>query len=153
MASLLGIKFHTAHFFDTSGQFIASYRFKISTKWGIKEKIFKYKYGTYNIKPNASNQRLIYFPYLVDHVIYFYTIGNPDPLIISHDMKPLINAYDYNVQLETKILTELNKVRQSGLMALLTPRNIIIGIIILVAVFYFASGGDISSLTSSGGSP
>lgn len=145
MAGLTGIKLHTALFFDLRGEYIGSKLIKASSKWGIKKKTFTYGTGTYNINCNASRSRTIYFPWLFDHLTYYYTIGNSDPLYIKHNIAPLMRADDYNVQLESKVLRDLNKVRQGGLAALLTPKNIIILLIIIAIVYYFSSGGSLNA--------
>jgi hypothetical protein len=151
MASLLGIKLHEGLFFDKSGRYLGSKLIKASTKWGLSKRTFEYKGGSYNVKWKVSRAEMCYFPWFFDRIQYYYQIGNPDPLDVKTVIKPLMNADDYNVQLESKILRELNKVRIGGLAALLTPRNIIIGLIIIAAIIYFASGGTL--IGTEGGTP
>lgn len=143
MVSLLGIKIHEAYFYDKAGHFIGSKIIKISSKKGISKKVFEYKGGSYNIKPNVSRAEVCFFPYFVDRIQYNYTQGNPDPLAVRPILEPLMNADDYNVQLESKILRDLNKVRQGGLAALLTGRNLIILLMVIGAIIYFATGGEL----------
>lgn len=144
MGSLTGLKLHVAQFFDVRGKFIGTKTFKFSSKWGLAKRTFVYRGGTYNVNSEVSRSEISTFPYLVDHVYYFYTMGNPDPLEVRHQFKPLVRSEDYNIQLESKVLRDLNKVRQGGLAALLTPQNIIIALIIIGIILYLTTGGSIT---------
>ena len=142
--SLFGFKIHSAIFYDLRGCFIGVQRIKIGKGEGLVEKTFKYKGGSYNIKPDSSRSRRVYFPYLFDYYDYIYIVGNPDPLKIQTNIQPLMSAEMYNIQLESKVLRDLNNVRQDLLSQLLTPRNLIILVLIVGAIIYFVSGGSVS---------
>jgi hypothetical protein len=145
MASLFGYKIHVANFYDNSGSYIGSHVFHKSFKLGIPKKSFSYNSGTYHIKPLESTRfKTSFFPYFFDYYFYDYRYDNPDPIKKNLSFKPVINASDYHTLLESKRLVELNKVRQSGLSDLLTPRNIIIGLVLIAVVYYFYSGGSLT---------
>lgn len=145
MASLLGLKFHTALFFDKSGVYVGKKIFKFSSRWGIRKKTFTFKDGEYNIKPDISRAYYTTFPYLFDTIIYIYNVEHSDPLEVKTAMLPKMTPQQYNIMLESKILRDLNKVRQGGLAALLTTRNIIIILLIIGAIIYFSMGGTLTS--------
>lgn len=113
------------------------------TKFKRKEGFFTKKKKSYTIDlKNASH--FIKRGLLIDRVYYFYPLNNPSPLLLDKKCEPIMNADAFNSLLETKVIREINKLDKTGLSELLTPRNIIIGLIILGAVYYFATGGKIT---------
>lgn len=131
-------KTQRALFFDENGDYLGSKTFKRS------EKIFKYKKNSYNIDLKYSSFRNInVIPILWDRKDYYYNIGNSNPVLIDKKSEPIINPELYNIMLETKVARDLNDLSRKGLADFLTPRNILIGLIVVGAIIYFASGGSL----------
>lgn len=72
---------------------------------------------------------------------YFYPIKSPHPLSFSNKSSKLILDSDmFNTQLESKVARDLNRLSDNTLTDLLTTKNIIIGSIVLFAVYLLATG-------------
>lgn len=132
------IKLYYALFFDDNGEFIKRIKFK------RKDRVFTYERKKYNVEiQNATfypKRFLIFFK----SYFYFYNINNPSPLSFEKVVEPVINPELYNIMLETKVARDLNDLHKDFLGKLLTPRNIFIGIILVIAIIYFAQGGSIT---------
>lgn len=136
MANLTGIKRYWAWFYDDRGEFIGKSRF---SKYDSK---FKFKNKQFNvIRDKATEVKLDYV--LWEKRVYQYNINNPNPFILDKKHEPIINSEVYNIHLETKIIKDLNDLSKSGLSALLTPRNIIIALILIGIITYVATGHKI----------
>lgn len=108
---------------------------------------FEFNGGTYNIKWDCKT---FFFRanFFNKYKYFFYTLGNPDPIEYdkeNNNFKTNFNADQYSVMLKTKIAKDLNNIGK-GISNLLTPKNLIIGLGILVVVYYFMSGGSLTAL-------
>lgn len=142
MASLTGFKRHYAFFFDRSGQYVGRKNFKNSFFPGIKEKIFNFRDGAYNIKPFAS--RVKFSSLLSDKFFYIYDIENPDPLFVSNGFIPMMSPRTYNDLLESNLINDLNKSRRDPLKKFLNPKMLIIALVVICGLVYFLSGGSLT---------
>lgn len=138
------LKTHVALFYDSSGSFVGSKRICTSFSIGIKQKTFNFNKGTYNVKPFVSRSRVTPFPYFFsDYYFYVYQLNNPDPVQLDEKCLPSFNAFIYRDLLESNLVNDLNKSRRNTFGNLLTPRNILIVVIVLGIVYYFSSGGTL----------
>ncbi len=72
---------------------------------------------------------------------YFYNLKNPFPLRIKTEyLEPKVDSEFLNIQLENKVARDLNRLGDRGLLSLLTPRNIIIGLVGLFILWLVGSG-------------
>jgi hypothetical protein len=122
-----------ALFYDDKGEFITRHRI------GRWEKIFKYKNKSFNVIEDEATITEIKGLWH-DRYYYHYNINNPNPMRLKKVAEPIINSDIYNVQLETKVARDLNDLAKTGLSALLTPRNIIIAIVIIGILVYLLTG-------------
>lgn len=134
---------YKALLFDDKGEHLDIVGFK------RKSDIIAYAHGTnarkFNYIPDNCSyweKRGIFF----NKRYYFYNVNNPNPYIFKKTAEPVINSKIYRVMLDTKVAQDLNKLASGGLAQYLTPKNIIIGLIILGVIIYFASGGTISNI-------
>lgn len=105
-------------------------------------KNFNYKDGLYNI--NFDHNSGIKIKTFWKRYKYFsYQLGNPDPINYNNVNNISMTSEKYNIIFKTEIAKKLNDINENKLLALLTPRNLVIGLIVIVAIGYFASGGTI----------
>lgn len=128
---------YKAIFYDDKGNYAGIKGFN------RKEKSMDYGKGTYNIDLNCSYfDRKAFFH---DKRYYYYSLNNPNPVLMNKKAEPILNSESYNIMLKTKVLRDLNELSKgSGLGDLLTPRNIIIGLAIIGIIIYFATGNKIT---------
>jgi hypothetical protein len=141
--SWLGLARHRAVFFDDSGNFVGTKCFKwtFSDSFGISKKSFTYKGGEYNC--NAYSSRAIVDHFFVNEYTYFYNVNNPDPFRLSSFARPIMSPSIYKKRLNNQFIEQLHKAGNQSLSSFLTPKNIIVGIIVLGVIYYIISGGDI----------
>jgi hypothetical protein len=127
---------HCAVFFDVQGRPIGKKRLDYS------QPTFIFMKGGYNFKPLKSSFFKI-TNILSTTKYYFYHLGNPNPLCLSYvPVSIVMSAEDYGTLLETDILRKLNDLSKENLLSkLLTPRNIIIGLVIIAAIYWMATHG------------
>jgi hypothetical protein len=125
--------------FDDNGDFVNCIRFK------QKDSTIKFEKRQYNIildKASHFNRKGLFH----DKRFFFYNLNNPNPILINKKIEPIFSSKLYNIMLETKVATDLNNLADGGLGQYLTPRNIIIGIIVIGVIIYFTSGGTLTTL-------
>ena len=71
---------------------------------------------------------------------YFYNLENLFPLKIEQSINPQIDSDFLNVQLENKVARDLSRTGGNFLQNLLSPRNIIIGVILAFVIYVLATG-------------
>lgn len=141
---------HKAVFFDDNGVCVGQKRLKYS------DSTFVFQGRGFNFMPlNSSFFKVVNI--FSKTKFYFYNINNPMPLLIKKSIDPVVNSEAYGVFLRTDILKKLNDLsKKNWLSELLTPRNMIIALILIVVIWFFASGHSLSELSSvlsnSGGS-
>lgn len=124
-------KLHFAVFFNENGEYI-------TTKYISKtKKKFNYKNKTYNIRRKEAS----YFErkgIIYDRRYYFYNIGNPDPFKLTKPKKIILDPEQYNTILKTKVMKDLNTVKNPILQKLDTKTVIFIiaGIGIIGYIIY-----------------
>lgn len=107
-----------------------------------------YKKGRYFINLSASYIEWTVIPFLWKKIRYFYNVNNSHPITLDKRAEPPISPELFDVMMETKLARDLNNLSKSGLGELLTPRNIIIAIVVVGIIIYLATGGSLW-----GGSP
>lgn len=128
----------TATFYDDKGEYLGKKNFSKKAK--------NFEYGTsknkglYNVILNASFRETSIFPLLWKRRTYFYNISNSNPLVLNKKAEPLLSPEMYFIQIKTEIAKKLNDLAKTGFLEYLTPRNIIIGIVVLVLLYFIASG-------------
>ena len=131
--SITNITKRIAVFYDDKGEEIGKKSFSKT------DKTFKYKGRSYNNYHDEATFTTIKRWYW-DIELYHYNINNPNPMVINKKVEPILDSETYNVMLETKVIRDLNNVGAKGLLANITPLQIIIGVVILVVVYLFATG-------------
>ena len=131
-------KVYKAVFFDDRGEQVGT------KKFDRKDAHFKYNDGAYNIAIKESTMFEVK-GFFFDKRYFQYNLNDPNPILLDKKREPIINARLYNINLETKVARELNDLDKSDFERLFTFKNIIIVLAILGAVYYFASGGKITS--------
>jgi hypothetical protein len=122
----------------------------------IKEKsnTFLYDEGTYNVKRNKVIP-LKSKSFMFDHHLYFYNVGNADPLGFkkgtSPEWSPILEPKVYNILLEAEIIKKLNTV-DSGFLKNLKPIYII-GVVVFIGILYYlyttgAFGGGVAEVVN-----
>lgn len=138
--NITGIKNYWAYFYNDRGEYVGRKSFS------QKERTFKYGNRSYNIiLKEGTETKFDYF--LWERRIYYYNINNPNPIKMDKKAEPILDAEVYNQFLETKVIKDLNDI-SSGLGQYLTPRNIIIGIIIIGVLIYVGTGHSLLPNTS-----
>lgn len=122
-----------AYIFDQNGKLHGRVRFS------KQDKTFKYGKGTYNIDiENGSvieTRRWFGKIYLIE---YFYNISNPNPILFDKKNEPILNPELYDSMLETKVAQELNSLSNDGFSKYLTPRNMLIAVVVIALLFYLS---------------
>lgn len=158
---------HIAWFFNSRGEYDGSKRFKPS------KDNFKYGDGSYNIDiKNGSDVENMIIPLLLKKKRFFYNVNYSNPLNLKQFTKeelqtaiaqsnknnknddfivPPITPELYNINLETKVARDLNDLAKGNLFNFIKehPAVIFIGIIGLVALWYFGSGHTLNGLFGS----
>lgn len=123
--------------FDDNGVFIDI------VKIPKQEPYFGKKHKSYNVMDKEAS----FFKMkglIIDKIYFLYNINNPNPYKVDKKCEPIMNSDAYNSMLETKVIRDMNKLEKSPISDLLTPRNIIIGLVVIGAIIYFATGGKIT---------
>ena len=129
---------YKAIFYDDRGEYIGT------KKFDRKEAHFKYNDGAYNI--SIKDSTMFEVKGLFFNKRYFqYNLNDPNPILMDKKREPIMNARLYNINLETKLAKQLNDLDKGDWEKLFTFKNIVIVLAILGAVYYFASGGKITS--------
>lgn len=120
--------------FDDDGYYVKTIKINKSSKT-FKDKINRYNIDILN--GSYSVEKRLFF----DRKYYYYNQNDPNPLRIDKKSIPILSPELYNIELETHVARQLNNFGRNKLLALLTPRNLIIlGIIIVVGVFFLKGG-------------
>ena len=136
LVNILDKKKYRAIIFNNNGEQIATLPIKRDAKtftWNKKTYITDFENNTY-FKRNNFFKTFKYF---------FYNINEPKPINLNGLGNPKFDTELFNTLLETKVVNDLNSANRKGLSELLTPKNVIIGIILLVIGYYFLNGGTI----------
>lgn len=126
---------HLAWFFDGKGEFHGHKTFNKN------QKTFQYGEGSYNIDiENSSIVESMVIPFIWRRRRYFYNIKYSNPLKLSSTTnEPSISPELYNANLEIKLAKELGDLAKGFLAKLLTPRNIIIALILFGIIYWFGT--------------
>lgn len=123
------MKIYRALFFDERGKFLKS------KKFNPLKQLIQFKDKTYNIDlKNASYIEEKNF--FNTRYTYFYNISNPNPLILDKKADAILNPELYNVMIETRVTQKLNDLYKSSLSDWLTPRNILIFLIVAGILYW-----------------
>lgn len=125
---------HKALIFDAQGHFIGIKNID------YKEESFVFKNRIFNFLPGeASFFKLRYWFSTTKY--YFYNFDNPMPICLDGENKSVINPIAYKRILETDLIKKLNDLARNNFLSwLLQPKVLIILVIIIGAVWFFASG-------------
>lgn len=74
----------------------------------------------------------------------FYYIGNSNPLRLGAKLEPDLTPELYNTMFTSKVAQDLNNFSKKGLEFLKDPKIIIMILITIAAIWYFASGGTLT---------
>jgi len=127
---------HKALFFDSQGIFIGKKRLNYS------QPTFIFQKKGYNFVPlKTSSFKITSIFSIIKY--YFYHLDNPNPLVLSEVITPVVmNADEYGSLLETDVLRKLNDLAKDNLFSkLFTPRNIIFGLVIIGIVYWVSTHG------------
>jgi len=131
------VTFNYARLHDAKGMHIKDVYFQ------SEQETFKYKDNAYNIRlkdVTYTEQKGLIFK----KRFYYYNINHTEPLILTAPIHSIIEPKLYNVMLETSQAQKLNDLSKKGLLSLLTPKVIIIGLVAIGVIIYLASGGSIA---------
>lgn len=130
------IKTKEAWFFDEKGDWHGKKHFSKHSK------TITYGKGSYNIDfKRMSYKRVVMLPGLWEKRVYFYNTSNSNPILIDKKSEPIMSPELYDIQLKTKVARELNDLANEGLLSkILTPKNIAIGIVLIVVIWFISSG-------------
>lgn len=131
------IKRKKAVFFDENGEH--------EKTTSIKKNSSTLNYGkkTYIVNEKASRLRTEGLIFITD--FYFYNVKKEEPLYLSRKQKNVLKPSNLYTIIESDFAYKLSKVAMANdLSKLLTPKNMLIGLGVLVAIIYFASGGTIT---------
>jgi len=135
--SLFG-KTRLACFYDDKGEYLGKIKF---SKW---DNLIKTKKRTYNvIREKATITKIKGF--FKDKEYTHYNVNNPNPILLDKTTRPILDAEVYNVQLETKVMRDLNNLSKKSLSDLLTPATIIIIVIVIGVSIYLLTGNSLTT--------
>lgn len=133
---------YIAQFFDEKGRYIGK---KFLGFFIRNKKTFQYGgkkgRGTYNIDiENCSETSKMVLPFLLRRHEIFYNIAFSNPYKFTKDpnIQPPIDPHNYDVQMESKVLEDLNNHVKPKMK--LNIKVLIIGLGLLVVVYLVASG-------------
>lgn len=121
-------------FWDENGEYLGKQPFK------RHQKEFKFKNGTYLVKLKEGS----YFErkgIFINKRYYLYNIKQSHPIKMNNKSNHYIDPEDFSTLLETNQLKKLNDVNKKGLQDLLTPKNIIIAIVVIAGFVLLSTGG------------
>lgn len=131
------IIFNSAIIFDDTGRFLYRIKFKNN------QSVVTYDERSYNINTKASHKET-HFRFFVNFVFrdYYYSLNDPNPLILDKKCEPIYDARMYNKTLFTKVLTEANNMVRPAWMNLISfpiIAAVFIGIVLIMIVlgYYF----------------
>lgn len=131
------ILINKAIIFDDTGRFL----YGISFKYG--QDILSYQERSYNINTKASYKESKFW--FITFRDYYYSINDPNPILLDKRREPIYDARMYNRSLLTKVLTEANNMLKPAWMSLFTAPvviSLIMGfIVILIVIGYYSTGG------------
>lgn len=130
---LLELKTRIAIFFDPTGEIHGKKTFN-------KNDNFIY-YGNKAYVVDLKTPSVLKIGGLIwNKYFYFYNTENVEPIQIKNKFKSSLNPETFYIMLKTETGRKLNNISNSlALGNLLTPRNIFIALIVLVAIFYLLS--------------
>lgn len=126
-----------AWFFDAKGEYHGSKSFSKHAK------NFKYGVGSYIVNLKATNKRDKPIIALWHRRTFYYNLDNPNPLILDKKGEPLIDPEALNINLETKVLRDLNDLANDNFSKYITPKNIILGLVVIGLIIYLATGNKL----------
>lgn len=130
---------YRAFFFDEKADYHGRAKFKKN------QSTFKYGKGAYNVDlKNGSywEDRPLFVP-LWKRKTYLYPVNSSNPYRLDGKQQPPISPELYNINLETEIAKKLNDLSKKGFSEYLTPKNIIIALVLLGGYLYLHSKGTI----------
>lgn len=129
---------HKALFFDRQGHYVGIKK----VRW--YEESFAFKDRLYNFLPDKASYFKLKF-WFSSVKYYMYNYDDPNPICLDGENKPVLHPEAYKRILETDLIKKLNDLPNQGLLSfLLQPKVLITLIVIIGAVWYFASGGTVS---------
>lgn len=127
---------HVATFWDSQGHYVGRKRLDYNSP------TFTFLGRGYNFIP------LLYSSFKDKDFLgfikyYFYNLDNPDALQLRQKIEPAtLNSFDYGTLLKSDAIIKINNLtKQNWLLSLLTPVNIIIGIVIIGVIYWVSTHG------------
>lgn len=81
---------------------------------------------------------------------YFYNIENSNPILLNGENKGIIDPVAYKRILETDLIKKLNDLSKSNFLAwLMRPKVLLIVIVAILVIYYFASGHTLQGASNS----
>ena len=127
---------YIAVFFDKNGNYYGK------TIIDRAEKTFKYNKNRYVIMLEESKMKIKGL--IRDKYYFFYNIENEFPLRLEKTPNTLIEPELLNVTIENKFAQDLARAGSGGLDWLKDNKMIFIGVAVVIAIIYFATGGTIA---------
>lgn len=129
---------HIAVFYDNHGTYLGQKKLK------YQERFFSYKGNAYNFIPEKSTwfKRVGIF---TKTKYYHYNIFDAMPLVLDKKCQPLMHNDTYKAILDSDLVKKLNPKNTSLLDLIGGWKGAIVILIIGAAIYYFASGGTLTS--------
>jgi hypothetical protein len=124
-----------AVFYDDKGEYLGKKGF---SKW---DSLIKTKTKTYNVLKDKASITKIKSIWR-DKEYTHYNVNNPNPFLFDKKGEPILDAEVYNVQLETKVMRDLNNLSKEGFK--ITPLMIIIGVVVVGIAIYLLTGHSVT---------
>lgn len=128
---------YKAWFWNEAGIFEDS---RTITKKERNEGRFKKDKKIYIYDSNASYKDSKFIPFIKKR-FFFYNIKEIKPINMKTEKVSAIEPELLHVMLETEVAKQLNNVDKKGLKDLFTGRNILIGIVGIIAFIFIMNGG------------
>lgn len=127
------ILLNKAIIFDDTGRYLYKKSFASS------QKVFSHNERSYNVNTKASYKETRFF--FITMREYYYSLDDPNPLVLDKKCQPIYDASMYNKSLLTKVLTEANNMKKPAWMSIFNPAvigTITMGtIVMMVVIGYF----------------
>lgn len=136
LINFLDSKKYYAIIYNTNGEQIGLYKLKRD----MKNFTFNDKTYIVDFNHDTSFTRSSFWK---KHKYFYYNVNNTSPISFSDITNPKFDTELLNIMLNTKVAKDLNNL-SNPLSALLTPKNILIGLAVIGALIYFGNGGTIN---------
>jgi len=84
---------------------------------------------------------------IIHKTYYFYNLNNPQPLHFNKTTKiwePIIDAKTFETLIENRIVSALNKPPSNSIFGNITPKQILLGLVVIGVAIYFIKGGSLT---------